>query len=355
MANVFLMLVALVLLIAGVGYSVVNDKHINIPSSSPSAVHKITPNITTAKPTAMPAITSPLAINAMREKSYPGSAITVEQTLSPGTNYNRYVVSYQSDGLKIYGLLTVPVGQKPAGGFPVILFNHGYIAPKSYSTTTSYAVMVDPLATAGYIVFMPDYRGNGNSEGKPVQPYVSPDYVTDSMNALATIKKYKDANSDKIGVFGHSMGGNISLHELVITHDIKAGELMAGVVGNEAGLAQWWAHRFAVHSIVGNDLDTYYAFEKMTQDYGTLDNDPGYWNAIDPTKFIDFISVPIEIQVGSADEDVPVDFSTSLYTSLQQAGKNVTFKEYSGADHNLAPDTVSAMAETIAFFNKYLK
>ena len=151
------------------------------------------------------------------------------------------------------------------------------------------------------------------------------------------------------------MGGNISLHELVMTPDIKAAELMAGVVGNETGLAQWWDHRFADHSIVGNDLDTYYAFEKMTQDYGTPDNDPGYWNAIDPTKFLSFISVPVEIQVGSADEDVPVDFSTSLYTSLQQAGKNVTFKEYSGADHNLAPDTVSAMAETIAFFNKYLK
>src|ERR1700733_8046460 len=94
----------------------------------------------------------PLAITAMRQKAYPASVITIEQTLEPGANYNRYVVSYTSEGLKIYGLLTVPSGQKPAGGWPVILFNHGYIPPNSYSTISSYAIMVDPLAQAGYIV-----------------------------------------------------------------------------------------------------------------------------------------------------------------------------------------------------------
>ena len=198
----------------------------------------------------------PLAIANMRKKSYPGSTITIEQTLAPATNYNQYVVSYISDGLKQYGLLTVPMGNKPSGGWPIILFNHGYIPPASYSTTDSYAVMVDPLASAGYIVFKPDYRGNGNSQGTPSQPYITPDYVTDSMNARASIKKYKDVNPNKIGVFGHSMGGNITLHELVITHDFKAAELMAGVVGNATDLLQWWNQRIANHTIVGNDLQT---------------------------------------------------------------------------------------------------
>jgi dipeptidyl aminopeptidase/acylaminoacyl peptidase len=353
MANVFLMLVALVLLIAGVEYSFLTNNHLH--SNNTTVAKAATPTPTELPPTVTPAITSPLSIVTMRQNSYPGSALTVVQTLPQGTNYNRYVVSYQSDGLKLYGLLTVPTSTKPSGGYPVIIFNHGYIAPASYSTTTSYAVMVDPLAAAGYIVFMPDYRGYGNSAGTPAQPYVSSVYVTDSMNALSSIKKYKDANPQKIGVFGHSMGGNIALHELVMTHDIKAAELMAGVVGDETGLAQWWSQRFTAHSIVGNDLDTYYAFEQMIKDHGTPEKDPTYWNAIDPTKFLDFISVPVEIQVGSADEVVPTNFSTALHESLQQAGKNVTFKEYTGADHNLAPDTSAAMTETVAFFNKYLK
>src|SRR5438046_574031 len=60
---------------------------------------------------------SPLAISAMKNKSYSGSDITIEQTLAPGSNYNRYLVSYRSDGLKIFGLLTIPQGQKSVGGW----------------------------------------------------------------------------------------------------------------------------------------------------------------------------------------------------------------------------------------------
>ena len=60
----------------------------------------------------------PLQIEVMRQQSYPGSAITIEQTLAPGTNYSRSVVSYKSDGYKIFALMTVPNGQKPSSGWP---------------------------------------------------------------------------------------------------------------------------------------------------------------------------------------------------------------------------------------------
>lgn len=350
MSNIILTFLVLVLLVGGFSYTALGHK-----TTTENVIHKLTKII---KPTAIPTnriVSSSLAIENMRQKSYPGSAITIEQTLTPASNYTRYVVSYTSEGLKIYGLLTVPMGTKPKDGWPVILFNHGYIAPASYSTTTSYAVMVDPLAAAGYIIFMPDYRGNGNSQGTPTQPYITPDYVTDSMNALASIKKYKDANPNDIGVFGHSMGGNITLHELVMTHTFKAAELMAGVVGDESALIQWWNNRIAAHSITGNDLDTSKIVEQMVEKYGLSANDPTYWNAIDPTQFISFIDTPVQIQVGSADEEVPTDFSTTLNNSLQKAGKLVDYHMYQGADHNLSPDTSAAMAATVAFFNKYLK
>ena len=58
----------------------------------------------------------PLSIEYMRQQSYPGSEITIEQTLSSGSNYNQYIASYKSDGLKIYALLTVPKEPKPKNG-----------------------------------------------------------------------------------------------------------------------------------------------------------------------------------------------------------------------------------------------
>lgn len=297
----------------------------------------------------------PLSIAAMKAKSYPGSPISIEQTLSPGSNYNRYLVSYKSDGLKIFALLAVPQGKKPEEGWPVILLNHGYIPPAQYSTVNSYAALVDPLASQGYIVFKPDYRGNGNSEGRPTQVYVSSDYVTDSMNALESIKQYKDVNPNEIGVFGHSMGGNITLHELVITHDLKAAELWAGVVGSYSNILSWWNQRIADNSIQGNDLETAHLIQQFVQTHGSPRSNPVFWNSIDPTHFISDISTPVQIQVGTGDTEVPYQFSEELKDSLLRNGKYVSFYEYPEADHNLSPNQTQALQHTIQFFNKYLK
>src|SRR5207245_135634 len=128
-----------------------------------------------AAPTPTPLPLVPLAIDYMRQQEYPGSDLVIEQRLAAGSNYQRYIASYRSDGLKINGLLTVPNGPKPATGWPVIIFNHGYIPPAEYRTTERYVAYVDAFARRGYIVFKSDYRGHGSSEGQPASAYGSPD------------------------------------------------------------------------------------------------------------------------------------------------------------------------------------
>ncbi len=298
---------------------------------------------------------SSLAITNMKSKKYPGSQITIEQNLPDGTNFHRYIVSYMSDGLKIYGLLTVPIGQKPKDGWPVIIIDHGYIPPAQYSTTDSYALITDPLASRGFMVFKPDYRGNGNSQGTPVQVYVSPDYITDSMNALTSIKKFPDVNPNDIGLWAHSMGGNIALHELVLTNQFKATDIWAGVVGSYPQILAWWHERIANHTITGNDLETANLVLQLQQEHGTPQTNPDFWDSIDPTRFLSDINTPIFIQVGTADEEVPSSFSETLYQNLKNIGKNVQLQTYPGADHNLSPDSTEAILASINFFNLYLK
>ena len=297
----------------------------------------------------LPVNSNPLEINYMRAKDYPGSKIIIEQSLSPGSNYYRYLSSYQSGGLKIYALLTIPKGKIPSGGWPVILFNHGYIPPSAYLTSSSYAVMINPLSAAGYMVFAPDFRGNDNSGGIPAQPYVSAGYITDSMNAIASIKQYKNANPNKIGVVGHSMGGNVTLHDLVISKDIKVASILSGVVGDEKDLINWWNYRYNSRLIVGNDLDTYYKLQQMIKSHGNPTSNQNYWNSIDPTKFTQNINVPVQIQVGSADEVVPISFSANLRDQLESQGKIVNFQEFPGADHNLSPYIDQAMNNVVLF------
>ena len=173
-------------------------------------------SIRLTKPSEIKENLSPLSIEYMRGQKYPGSELIMEQKLEDGVNYSQYVASYKSENLKIYGLLTIPTSEQPKGGFPAIIFNHGYIPPEEYRTTERYVAYVAGFAKNGYVVFKPDYRGNGSSEGNPEGAYFSPAYTVDVLNALSSVKKLPYVNPQKIGMWGHSLGGNITQRALVV-------------------------------------------------------------------------------------------------------------------------------------------
>ena len=198
-----------------------------LPTASPTFTPTPTPSLT---PTLTPTL-HPMDIQAMRAGSYPGSDIVIEQELDPGANYRRYYVSYLSEGLKIYALLTIPNGEMPTNGWPGIVFNHGYIPPEQYRTTERYIAYVDQLAINGYVVFRIDYRGNDRSEGEPTGAYSNPGYMIDVLNAISSLQRFPQVNPEKIGMWGHSMGGYLTLRAMVISKEVKAGVIWAGVVG----------------------------------------------------------------------------------------------------------------------------
>lgn len=301
----------------------------------------------------------PLTIEAMRKRQYPGSDVVIERTLPQGLNYSQYLVSYLSDGLKIYALLTVPVGQKPKNGWPVIIFNHGYITPETYQTYPTvgqYASYFLVFSSSGYIVFKPDYRGNGESQGSPEGAYYSPSYAIDDLNGIASIKKFKDADPSRIGIWGHSMGGNITLRDLVVnTKDIKAAVIWGGVVGSYEDLMNNWIRKVSYQPSQKELALRNRSRESLTQKYGTPENNPSFWNSADPTFFVKDITAPVQIDVGSEDEEVPVAFSESLYKKLLDAGKTVEFYSYPGANHNISQGFNLAMQRSLSFFDKFLK
>ncbi len=290
----------------------------------------------------------PMMIEYQRLQEYPGSQIVIEQELSPGVNYKQYIASYKSEGLKIYGLLTIPIGEHPpAGGWPAIIFNHGYIPPDQYSTTERYATYVDGFARNGYVVFKPDYRGHGNSEGEPVRHYFSSKYVIDVLNALSSLKKLKEVNPQKIGMWGHSMGGNITMKSLLISKDIKAAVIWAGVVGSYNDILNNWNRRFTREH---GDKNSF------TNQYGTPDTNPSFWQKIDPYSYMKDISTPIQLHHGVTDNHVPVSFSKHFADELKKAGETVEYYTYENTDHNLSGKAFDqAMERSINFFAKYLK
>jgi len=295
----------------------------------------------------------PLSIEYMRQQTYPGSEITVEQTLPSGSNYNQYIASYKSDGLKIYALLTVPQSEKPKNGWPVIIFNHGFIPPEQYRTTERYVAYVDAFARNGYIVFKSDYRGHGNSEGKAEGGYGSNAYTIDVLNALNSMKKYKDADPNRIGMWGHSMGGGITLRSMVVSGDIKAGVIWAGVVGSYPDLLNNWRRRNIPQSAPPHWATSWR--QRLIDQYGEPSKNPEFWNSISANSYVKDISGPIQLHHAKDDSHVPFSFSEKLNSQLQEAGKPVEFYSYEGDDHNLTNSFDTAMERSIAFFNKYVK
>lgn len=299
---------------------------------------------------------NPLTIQAMRQRSYPGSDITIEQTLSTASTYTRYIASYYSDGLKIYALLLIPNGAKPKNGFPVVILNHGYITPELYTPDGNYVAYADAFAKNGYIVFKPNYRGNGKSQGAPTSTYYSPDYIVDDLNAIASIKKYPSVNPKKIGVWGHSMGGQITLKDIVINRtDIKAAVIWGGVVGLYNDIINGWQDRVSYQPTAEDMALRLQNLNNLEGIYGTPQINPDFWNSVDPNSYLKDITAPLQIDVGLADNQVPPDFSTGLYNRMMAAGKVVQYYEYPGANHDINQSFTSAMKQTIGFFDRYLK
>lgn len=307
----------------------------------------------------------PLQIEVMRRETYSGSEIVFEQKLAPGPNYNQYIVSYMSDGYKIRALMTVPVGQKPATGWPAIIFNHGFIPPAQYRTTERYVAYVDAIARSGYIVFKSDYRGHGSSEGPPEGGYGTPGYTDDVLNALASVKAYKDTDPNRIGIWGHSMGGQLTLRAMVLSRDIKAGVIWGGVVAPYPDIFARANRPQPTRVAPTRAPSTPHPGEfgqygrpwrqELTTKYGTPLQNPGFWASISANSYLPDISGPLQLQASITDEEVPVEASQTLYKEMLAAGKSVELYTYPGDNHNISGNFTLAMQRTVAFFDKYVK
>lgn len=294
----------------------------------------------------------PLAIEALRAGAFPGSDIVIEETLAAGSNYDRYRVSYKSEGLKIYALLTVPQGQKPKSGWPVVIFNHGYIPPAEYRTTERYIAYTDAFSRNGYILLRSDYRGHGESEGTAAGGYGSNDYTIDILNALSSVKKYKDSDPNRIGMWGHSMGGHVTLRNMVVNRDVKAGVIWAGVVASYPDLVTLWRRPSAPAA-----MPTRFRGWRQTlvSEYGEPDKNPDFWNSISANAYLNDISGPIQLHHGTADTSVPVEFSKKLDEQLKAVGKSSELYIYPGDDHNISGSFYVAIERSVTFFDQYLK
>lgn len=306
---------------------------------------------------------SPISIDGLRQRKIEGSNFIIEQDLQDEPNYKQYVVSYISESYKIYALLTIPKGEMPEGGYSAIIFNHGYIPPNQYKTTEKYVAYVDYLAKSGFVVLKPDLRGHGKSEGIATGTYFSNAYTIDVISALKSLQKDNQINPNKIGLWGHSMSGNLVLRSMLINDEFKAGVIWAGAVYSYEDFAKYGisdnsyrrANPMSQVFLDSPNREKSEEIEKLRNRIFKIDFTQSFWKSISLTQNLKYLNAPIQIHHAENDDVVDIGYSRDLKMSLDDAQKTSELYEYKGGGHNInSPYFEQAMKRTVEFFKKYL-
>lgn len=334
------------LLVFGAFYYSINNK------SSDKKVPSLSFGLSEVTPTPFPF--QEMTIPYLRSRSYESSLGTLEQVMS-NSEYTSFLTSYDSDGFKINGLLTKPSGEVPVGGWPAIVFVHGYIPPKNYQTLENYSSYVDYLARNGFVVFKIDLRGHGNSEGESGGGYYSSDYIIDALNARAALQKSNFVNPDTIGLWGHSMAGNVVARALAAQSEIPAIVIWAGAVYTYSDFSEFSIEDNS-YQPPPTDSPSRKKRNEMFEKYGQFNPKSDFWKQVPMTNYLSDIKGAISLNHAVDDPVVDIRYSRNLNNLLNQTSIVHELNEYPNGGHNFTGATFNqAMQATVEFFQKHLK
>lgn len=289
----------------------------------------------------VPAEFQEVTIPGLRQKNHPGSELEILDTYYSRPTHTAYRASYTSDGLTQYGLLTIPSDEPPEGGFPAVVFVHGYIPPTQYVTNQKYQDYVEYLARNGLVVFKIDLRGHDQSEGQPVGAYFSGKYVSDALNAVASLRQLENVDSNRVGMWGHSMAGNIVMRSLLVDPDISIGVIWAGAVYTYEDFREYRIQdssfdrdSIATREILSNSASI---FEEM----GDIDLTTPFWSLVSPSSFLDELQTPVHIHHAVNDDVVSVEYARNIKLLLEAEGVPHEVYEYATGGHNLTGSSFS--------------
>ncbi len=337
-------------------------------TATPSPTQTSTPTITpTPTTTSTPTATRyPLALNAtsiaidsLRARTYGSGPIKITRVISTNDAFDRVMIEYPSDGLRITGLMIVPRGTGP---FPVVILDHGYFKPSEYKTGDGTIRAAEFFARAGYLALSPDYRCYAGSQCGPNPLYAG--YSIDVLNLIAELPSLGIADTSRIGIWGHSMGGIITMRVLAISDQVKVASFYAAVNVDDEVYYCWL-----------NDCRTPVPTPRVVRNRMLEELDPDFFQGLptpvpmsdsfarlheiflksSPNRYLSYVKAPIIIHHGESDDVVPIEWSVQLTEALNGLGKPATLYTYPGEGHVFAGwNWQLFMARTLNFFNEHL-
>lgn len=226
-------------------------------------------------------------------------------------------ISWRSeDGTICDGVVTYPPDFSTAKEYPLVVAIHG--GPASSSQVDLY-FSSQLLASQGWIVFNPNYRGSNNHD-EHFQTLIVGDPADgpgkDIISGIHHLINSSNIDTTRIGVMGWSYGGYLTAW-LVTQYDFwKAGIMGAGISDHLDMYTLSDVHLFSSSLVDANPWE-----------------EPGKFRASSPINFTDQIKTPLMILSMANDQRVPVTNSYKMFHALRDQGVETKFILYPVGGH----------------------
>ncbi len=236
-----------------------------------------------------------------------------------------------SDGKRVGGILTYPVGYQEGRRYPLVVDIHGGPASADVRRFDNNATV---YAGAGYAHFQPNYRGS-TGYGNAHRTDIVGDYFTlgyeDIMTGVDHLISEGIVDGDRMGVFGWSAGGHWSNWILTQTDRFKA-------ISSGAGTMNWIS--MYAQSDVQRNRQFYIGDDFLYENF-----EP-YWNQ-SPLKYIANAKTPTMVHVVAGDPRVPSPQSVELHMALKKLNVPTELFMYPGRSHGI-PDARNRLVKSVS-------
>lgn len=337
------------------------------------ALGRLTASSAIAIPWTAPASPKPkpyleYTIPALQTKQLTTSPITLSDELPSSTpEVVAYRFSYTTLGKTMSGRMTVPKKTSSVLPVPSIVMLRGYVSPEDYQPGVGTQRAAEAFSKAGFITFAPDFFGYGTSDPEPDDSWIArfekPIVVAEllqSLDAAPTLKLPDERiiTRGKIGLWGHSNGGQIALTTLEMLQRPIATSLWAPVTAPFPYSILFFSDELPDEGKANRLWIA--AFEK---DYDVFD--------FSLTQHLDALHGSLQLHHGTEDDAAPYSWSQEFVAKLKAENKRrqatetasdsakvepitINFFGYPAANHNLQPGWQTVVDRDISFFTKEL-
>jgi uncharacterized protein len=280
-------------------------------------------------------------IENLSKREFTGSKIQLDEQIEETKDFTVHKFSFLSEGKKVTGLAHLPIRNSLS---PVIVQLRGYVDHEIYQPGIGTKRSAEIFAKNGFISLAPDGLGYGDSDNPSADVFEERfQTYTTALNLLASVRTLPMADPNRIGIWGHSNGGQQAITILEISNKPYPTVLWAPVTK---------VFPYSILYFTDEAEDKGKALRKKLAKFEE-DYDVDKYTLV---NYLDRINAPIQMHQGTADEAVPLKWSNDFVQQLKDINPKllINYYVYPQADHNLKGSWDTVVTRDVDFYRKHL-